>query len=468
MKLLQLPITTINVQRTGLPFYDAARVIGVAQLFFGTSNAVLKETGFGWTLSGTTSQKELEANRLWICGRLRSFEPPPSANYNRVESWFSNQNDPTRIQTWREFCAYFGNPLTVGKVTKKNTTGMMDAALALGSRGYDVGGYRDLAAESGTPSQQAEAETLAALFGLSHAARVNNSLFLLPVFGDVEGDGKTVPITTARYWNYNRIFIHEGGEKIAVTWAMLSMLETLFDQGLPIIDFAYNRAARPIYHSGTLAAEKLCRCWRDGYDNTLREIRRYLELTPREKGGHRAALARALADFALNPDAVRLERIIRLKARAMANEDKSAMSLLRQPETLEEINNMVKTGNGEIPDLPESLVRAVQQALNLTKDNKSWIGGYMKLENANTPHRFVEEAQRLVSRARIERSIYYVADAGEKTLPDLISELALSPQKYRAFRAAFLLRVLQNIRTPKPTLEDDLVQENNDQEDIPQ
>jgi hypothetical protein len=465
MRLLQLPTKQLKVQRSGLPFFDAARVIGVAQLFFGTSNATVTETGFGWVLKGVTDLKELDKHRLWIRDRLRRFERKPN-NYARLENWLEENDDATLKRKWEAICTHFTEPLADVKPVKENTTGLMDAALALGARGYDLGGYKDLAAESGTPSQQPEAETLVALLGLSHAARVNNAMFLLPVFGSPEQSDQTFPVTTARYWNYNRYFAHEGGEKIAATWAMLSMLESLFAQGLPVQDFAYNRADRPIYHSGTLGAEKLCLLWRNGCEAILREIGRYLQDTQREKGGHGADLARALTDFALNPNAVGLERIVRLKARAMADEDNRAKSLFRQSETLKEITQMVKTNNGEIPQLPESLVRAVRQALNPTKDNKGWIGGYMKLENANTPHRFIEEAQRLISRAKIDRPIYYTTEESEQPLPELIDDLAVSPQKYRAFRAAFLLRILQ-IRPATSTTRQttETLQESNDEED---
>ncbi len=439
----------MKVQRSGLAFYDAARVIGVAHLFFGTSNATVTETGFGWILEGVANLREPNRHCLWIGERLRRFERKPN-NHARLENWgnLREKDEVMLAKKWEGLCAHFANPWAASSLGKENTTGLMDAALALGARGYDLKSYKDLAAESGTPSQHSEAETLVALIGLSHAARVNNAMYLLPVFGDANETEGTYSVTTAHYWSYNRYFAHEGGEKVAATWAMLSMLENLFASSLPVQDFAYNRVDRPIYHSGTLGAEKLCRFWRNGCENTLREIGRYLQATQREKGGHGADLARALTEFVLNPSAASLERVVRLKARAMAEDHNQAKSLLRQPGTLKEISRMVKTNNGEIPDLPESLVLAVRQALN-PKDNKGWIGGYMKLENANTIHRFIEEAERLVSRAKLnlaklDRPLYYQADENVNALPQLINDLAASPQKYRAFRAAFLLRVLQN------------------------
>lgn len=445
MKRLELPQERLRVRRTGLPFYDAARVIGVAQLFFGTAGAEVRETGFGWEISGVADRTEPPAirpylQRFWIGERLRRFERKPN-NLDRLVRWQSaDAGRKTKLEAqWEAVRDYFQKPFAAPTGTRENTTGLMDSALALGARGSDSSGYDDFAAQSGTPSQEPEAETLAALLGLSHAARVNNAVCVLPIFGHPDRDATrdSYPVTTARYWNYNRTFTHEGGERIAAIWAMLSMLETLADANLPVKDFAYNRADRPIYHSGTLGAERMCRNWRV-CEGVLREVGQFLQATQCEKGGHAVDLARALADFALLPDPEGLERVVRLKARAMADDDSRGKTLFRNPETLEEIKKIMS-----VPKLPEPLCRAVWRALSPSEQNKGWISGYMKLENATTPHRFFEEIERLISRAKMDRDLYYGAEAGEKSIPDYINELASSPRDYRAFRAAFLLRVLQ-------------------------
>ncbi|MCS6775419.1 MAG: hypothetical protein RMJ43_15775 [Chloroherpetonaceae bacterium] len=455
MQRIDLNTEYFLVTRTGLAFYDAARVIGVAQLFFGTAEAEVEDRGYAWAIRGLARDRHRAENRLWIGQRLRRFEKKPN-NYERLQKVDLNN-------VWEKWRTYFRDPFAGTEIDTDGATGLMDAACLQGTRGLDPSQYAHFAAQKGSTLDQPEPELLAALLGLSHAARVNNELFLLPVFGDDLNSppGVRYPMPTARYWNYERRFQHEGGEQIAAVWAMLSMLECLYDVRLPVADFAYNRVGRPIFHSGTMGAERLCRLWRRGARDVLIEVSRFLQNTSGEKAGHGADLARALAAFALNPDAVSLERVVRMKARTMADEEQNdakkayyarmARMLWQRPEILEEIQNMINT---QIPAIPESLCNAVRDALNPKKGEKGWIGGYMKLENATTIHRFVEEAQRLISRARMDRDLYYGPEIDGTTLTALINDLAPSPQRYRAFRAAFLLRVLQ-VRTGSKATEPD-------------
>jgi hypothetical protein len=46
------------VYKTGLPFYDAARLIGVAHLFFGTASAEVEDKGAYWEVSGIPIQRD--------------------------------------------------------------------------------------------------------------------------------------------------------------------------------------------------------------------------------------------------------------------------------------------------------------------------------------------------------------------------------------------------------------------------
>ena len=58
-----------RVYKTGLPFYDAARLIGVAHLFFGTASAEVEDKGAYWEVSGVSVKRD----KYQIPGQLKGY-----------------------------------------------------------------------------------------------------------------------------------------------------------------------------------------------------------------------------------------------------------------------------------------------------------------------------------------------------------------------------------------------------------
>jgi hypothetical protein len=55
---ISLQTDCYKVYKTGLPFYDAARLIGVAHLFFGTGSAEVEDKGTYWKVKGVSVQRD--------------------------------------------------------------------------------------------------------------------------------------------------------------------------------------------------------------------------------------------------------------------------------------------------------------------------------------------------------------------------------------------------------------------------
>lgn len=67
---LKLRKSTYKVYKTGLPFYDTARLIGVAHLFFGTASAEIEDKGAYWEVRGVDVKRD-EEQIEWIIERIR-------------------------------------------------------------------------------------------------------------------------------------------------------------------------------------------------------------------------------------------------------------------------------------------------------------------------------------------------------------------------------------------------------------
>jgi hypothetical protein len=95
VKRLQIPAEEATVRKTGLPFYDAARLIGAAHLLFGTASVEVRDEGSRWVLRGPKlAQGRQRQQLLWVLRELlpeqREEKKQPGkkqAAYAKIEKW---------------------------------------------------------------------------------------------------------------------------------------------------------------------------------------------------------------------------------------------------------------------------------------------------------------------------------------------------------------------------------------------
>lgn len=111
-----------------------------------------------------------------------------------------------------------------------------------------------------------------------------------------------------------------------------------------------------------------------------------------------------------------------------------------------------------MPEIPSSLCIMVAKALALPKKNDAskkmppddWIGKYLRLENARDAKSFYAEVERLLSRSTFSKdaemfdSLAFPMEYKNTTIMEQINSLQ-STQTFRAWRSAFLLKVLESM-----------------------
>jgi hypothetical protein len=74
MRKLNLPTSQIVIEKTGLPFYDAARLIGAAHRHFGTATVKVQDWGSQWVLIGPRIVAERQRQQLaWVLDNLPAY-----------------------------------------------------------------------------------------------------------------------------------------------------------------------------------------------------------------------------------------------------------------------------------------------------------------------------------------------------------------------------------------------------------
>jgi hypothetical protein len=244
-------------------------------------------------------------------------------------------------------------------------------------------------------------------------------------------------------------FRHEAGVFVASVWASLAMLEELVGRDLPVADFAFNWVVPRVQSSsGFVGVDRVCRLMQERKENGeefhfARQTRDYLAGTSsRNADPAEHDLARALARFATTADVKHLETIVRLKARLMALDESGqgrfargrARRLFASNQVIQEVKDMSE----QQVKVPEGMTRAL--ARWFTGGGKDgWIGQFIKLENASSPDRFLDESQRILSRAKMnkEKPVDYSPPRGEQEVLDDIR--ILNGPQFCSLKAVFLL-----------------------------
>ncbi|MHA2621498.1 MAG: hypothetical protein V2G42_07810 [bacterium JZ-2024 1] len=439
-----LPVKTLYLKKTGLPFYDAARLIGVAHWFFGSSSAVVEDRGSHWRLSGVMTSRDPDII-LWPLDRL------PIRSAPSFEEKKKHIVDATTHKTYQEYFTKIPPKFQKQGALYKD----LEVALQSGTRGYDpLSSYSRLQSEasSSTQYQDDEPEVFAAAFGASFAAlarRENEKISILPIFSG--------HFVLGPFLDFTRNYKHQAGGWVAALRASLNILVELEGKNLPITDFAYNKEiVQTAYESGILGFYKLCQFWRKGTKDTkqaLRQINLFLSQTANqalpEKYLH---LARSLSHYLINPTVDRLEQIQQIKARCQYDlwgDDPQtrrfvyiARGLFNEKNIIREVVHMCGVQSFEIPD---SLVRAVANAL--TEEGKGWFNKFVRLENSYSPDRLFDEVQRIISRASYDpqnpqgfRKVYFSRREDLQKVRSLVS--SDDPRTFRAFKAFFLMEIL--------------------------
>jgi hypothetical protein len=458
------------VYKTGLPFYDAARLVGVAHLFFGTASAEVEDKGAYWEVSGIPVQRDKD-QILWVIERLR-----PTDKERRL---FEKNDKSFR---WDELSNFFSTPRNSRKGRQEELKAEYDVALQIGTRGIDpLSKYEILAPRSTGETkkkfkdyfQEVAVATLGravAAYVVSRSKRQTEEIYILPIFSE--------RFAISGFLTYERTFQHPGGGWVAAVMAALSILLDLAAKRLPVLDFAYTREVKgptrqPIFSSsGYLGLERLCAYWwseivqKESQQalQLLRNFRRFLYET-RWQNVHEQVqqLARWVADFVANPSVDALVKIEQLKARILAASRNQnlprafeARQLLGYSQLLQEVRNMMAM---QLPDIPWQVAEAVARALGF--DEKGWMNQFTRLENAGNFSQFIQQVEHIVSRGYYReqqeqgqtpniREVLTRAKELAETLREIETQLR-DEKAFRAWKAIFLLDVLSRARFRRET-----------------
>jgi len=459
-----------RVYKTGLPFYDAARLIGVAHLFFGTASAEVEDKGAYWEVKGVLIKRD-RGQISWVISEGESkawdFQQKKGQIEEALKEVFKEGNKSSE--------RFDGLPISKGKGYPALKE--FDAAVQYGPRGIDPLSDPVLVSSLGTKPKrkgkqyQVSARELVCLsLGFSFSASVisgNQRSYILPVFRE--------RFVLSGFLTYNRNFTHSASGFVAEIMAAMSILLDLTHKKLPVQDFVYTRIwGQNIFSaSGYLGLERLCAYWWDEIvqkENQqalqiLRSFRQFLYET-RGQNVHEQVqhLARWVADFVANPSVDALVKIEQLKARILAASQSQnlqgafeARQLLGNSQLLKEVKNMMST---QLPEVPWQVAEALAQALSF--DERGWMNQFTRLENAVNFSQFIQQVEHIVSRG------YYREQQEEGQTPNIREALTkardlanslrsiesqLRDEKaFRAWKAIFLLDVLSRARFKKETL----------------
>lgn len=470
-KPLQIQPQTYVVYKTGIAFYDAARLIGIAHLFFGTASAEVEDKGAYWEVRGIQVKRD-EEQVTWAVEHLNPTDTERKLFY---------KDDSFQ---WDALSKFFSEPDPLHRAGRKEKLkAEYDAALQIGTRGFDpLTQYEVLAPRStGETRKQFNdffQEVAAATLGRAFAARVTSrtkrqtdEIYILPIFKQ--------RFVLSGFLDYARSFSHSAGGWVATVLASVSILLDLSGKQLPVADFAYTKEVKgptrqPIFsESGYLGLERLCNLWWKAVQENdsrildiLRQIRRLLSETSGQNVNEQVqSLARYVAEFAANPNVDALTMIERFKARIRAASQSQNISgafaanqFLNRSELIKEVGKMVQTNLPEVPwQVSEALARA------LTFDEKGWMNQFTRLESSPNFSQFIQQVEHIISRGfyreqqeKGEQPNIRKALTGARDLAKRLNEMSETLQgddrKFRTFKAVFLLDVLsrQRIQSAQP------------------
>jgi len=455
---IHLKKNTYRVYKTGLPFYDAARLIGVAHLFFGTASAEILDKGAYWEVKGVDIRRD-EEQIVWILERLgKTLSSEEGKLFKRNKFWcemniyfsqkviemiggkilfiqkyntdykikiqknnniiydldikesdeLDNLDCPKSIKT--RICRFL-------KVLRGETKNMplkaeYDVALQIGTRGIDpLADYKRLAPRSTdvkekkffAPFQEVAAATLGRGFAatvISRTKRQREEMYILPIFSS--------HIVLSGFLYYERFYQHSAGGFVASVLAATSILLDLTSKKISVVDFAYTKEVKsgnqPVFsESGYLGFEKLCNLWWRAVEENnerrlriLRQIKSFLESTSRQDtDSQNQNLARHLANFVVSLDVDSLCMIERLKARILASRQ-NIYPALNLFNTRKDIEEVRKMMELELPEVPENVSQALAKAMEL--DEKGWMNQFTRLENATDFSQFISYVEHIISR----------------------------------------------------------------------
>ncbi len=452
---IHLKKTSYKVYKTGLPFYDAARLIGVAHMFFGTASAEIVDRGAYWEVKGIDVKRD-EEQIEWVIERIRPTQ--------RERGLFQRSGN----FAWKELYEYFTEINKRGR--KVELKAEYDAALQIGTRGYDpLKDYRILAPRSTgvrekkffAPFQEVAVATLGRAFAarvISRTKRQREEMYILPIFSS--------HVVLSGFLDYERFYQHSAGGFVASILAAISILLDLISKKIPVDDFAYTKEVKgpqglPISsESGYLGFERLCSSWWEAVEENneerlriLRQIKSFLENTARQDtDSQNQDLARHLANFVVSLDVDSLCMIERLKARILASQRNvyPALNLFKSPKDIMEVREMVGLG---LPDIPQEVSQALAKALEL--DEKGWMNQFTRLENATDFSQLIGYVEHIISRG-------YYRELQKEGQPNIrnamnrarelasilkgLSENLADEKKFRAWKSIFLMDVLSRMK----------------------
>jgi len=461
---IRLKENIYKVYKTGIPFYDAARLIGVAHLFFGTASAEIVDRGAYWEVKGIDVRRD-EEQIGWVIERERYKSHDFNQKVERGQIERSLKKLYQKINN-NQNVSFDGLPATRGGYPALKE---FDATLSRGVRGIDpMSNYLLLVSVSTKRNPRGKKynikdEDLATAsigFCFSAVARSGDCrTYILPIFRD--------RIVLSGFLNYNRDFFHNAGQHVSNVCAAISILLDLTSQKLPVTDFVYTSVCGQniVLKSGYLGFEKLCKKWWEAVEENdeerlkiLTQIKFFLENTARQDTDNQNQdLARHLANFAVSLDVDSLCMIERLKARILASQQNvyPALNLFNTRKDIEEVKKMIELET----KIPENLVDCIAAILSL--DQKGWMNKLTRLENASSVEQFVTELEYMVSRGvyaaqtpgrtpeeerRKEEVKKAIQNVKDDDLKKLKSENLRDSRTFRAFKAIFLLGVLSKIR----------------------
>ena len=452
---IHLKENTYKVYKTGIPFYDAARLIGVAHLFFGTASAEIVDRGAYWEIKGIDVRRD-EEQIEWIIERIRPTQ--------RERGLFRKGDG----FAWKELQEFFAEINKKGR--KVELKAEYDAALQIGTRGYDpLRDYRILAPRSTgvrekkffAPFQEVAVATLGRRFAasvMSRTKRQREEIYILPIFSS--------HVVLSGFLDYEKFYQHSAGGFVASVLAAISILLDLTSKKIPVTDFTYTKEVKgpqglPISsESGYLGFERLCSLWWKAVEENdeerlkiLTQIKLFLENTARQDTDtQNQELARQLANFAVNLDVDSLCMIERLKSRILASQQNiySALNLFKSPKDIKDVKKMVGLG---LPDVPQEVSKALAEALEL--DEKGWMNQFTRLENATDFSQFIGYVEHIISRGYY-RELQKEGQPNIRNAMNRARELAFilkelgeslaDEKKFRAWKSIFLMEVLSRMR----------------------
>src|SRR5579885_82059 len=459
----QLKKETFWVYKSGIPFYDVARLIGVAHLFFGTASAEMEDKGAYWEVKGIQVNRDKE-QLMWVLERGKGISAQLKQKNAELKKAFDQLS-----KFHKEFN---GLPITGrGRGSYPSALAELDSAIVRGTRGIDPLANPHVLSQAGkqtnVPTEKKFnmnwSDFLAASIGFSFAANTSSRggrAYILPVFRE--------RFILSGFLEFKRHFYHVAGEAVAKVYAAISILLDLINKRLSVVDFVHTsiKGRNISFSSGYLGLEKLCGIWweavqknDEGVLNLLSDIRYFLNQTHGSKTHEQVQhLTRWVADFVANPNVDTLTRIEHLKARILAASQNrnvegtyAANRLLNRKELVKEVGRMMQIN---LPEVPWQVSEALAKALGF--DVKGWMNQFTRLENATNFAQFIQQLEHIISRgyyreqqergqqSNIREALTHARDLANKLRE--MSGLLQDEKSFRAWKAIFLLDVLSRAR----------------------